>query len=177
LARRGGSPVPPARDFETGQFLAQLGGAPLASSWGSIEVELVRKNLGKRLAWTDFPWFMSNVPAYSATAVERLRPVLDAEGEILPLECRGGDFFALNVLASLDALDLERSVVQRFSSSGRLMDVERHVLRPDVIGDHAVFLLSAFDRGGWTYVTQAYVDEVRATGLSGVGFELVWSEA
>jgi hypothetical protein len=56
------------------------------------------------------------------------------------------------------------------------MDVAEHVFRPEVIRESGspMFLLDIFDRAGWTYVTDAYVEAVREAGLvSAVSFELV----
>jgi hypothetical protein len=66
-----------------------------------------------------------------------------------------------------------RGPVNRFSS-GRVMEIERYVFRPEAIGLAAMFRLSAIERAGWTYVQSEYVEAAKATALPGAEFELLW---
>ena len=121
-------------------------------------------------------WFESNVPAYSMEAAARLREILERVGTLIPLETLYGEFVALDVRERLPALDVEGSEIVRFSSSGRVTDVVQHAFRPEVIRNSGspIFLLDIFDRAGWTYVTDAYVEAIREAELvSAVAFEPV----
>jgi hypothetical protein len=121
----------------------------------------------------DLPWFESNVPAFTSQAAHELRWLLEDAGDVFPLESLYGDFVALDVRCVLPALDTDASDIVRFPSTGRVMDVERHVFKPEVVAGHAMFRLDVFDRAGWTYVTDAYVDAVRDL-IRGIEFERVW---
>jgi hypothetical protein len=119
---------------------------------------------------------MSNVPAYSTEAAARLRHILDRAGNTFPLETLYGEYVGLDIRVRLPALDLDGSELLRFPSSGRVMDVEHHVFRSDVIRESgsAIFLLDIFDRAGSAYVTDEYVEAIEDAGLvSAVAFESV----
>jgi expansin (peptidoglycan-binding protein) len=54
------------------------------------------------------------------------------------------------------------------------MTIDRHVFRPDAVAGAVIFRLPG-PRGGWTYVTDQYVDAVLGTDLQGADFDLVWT--
>ena len=98
--------------------------------------------------------------------------------------CRAGEllrarerFVGLRVDRVIDALDPDQSQLVLFRSSGRVMDIERHVFLPERIGDTAMFRLPEFDRAGWIHATQEYVDAVTATRLQEAAFDLLWTDA
>jgi hypothetical protein len=160
-----------------GERLATLPTRPFRCDEAPLPADLVTHDPRRGpLRPADLPWFTSNVPAYSMEAAARIQTILDRAGNLIPLETLYGEFVALDVRERLPALDVERSEIVRFSSSGRVMDVKGHVFRSDAIRDSGseIFLLDIFDRGGSTYVTDAYVEAIQDEGLvSAVAFELV----
>jgi hypothetical protein len=72
----------------------------------------------------------------------------------------------------VEALDEPASSVIRFSD-GRIMMIQRHVFRADVIGETDVFKLPNL-RVSPTFLSQRFVDRWEASGLKGLDFERVW---
>ena len=109
-------------------------------------------------------------------AVDVLRATLGEDGEMLPLDCPEADLKVLNVLRVVDALDLERSKLVRFPSTGRIMTVESHIFHAERLRGVKVFKVPELLRTE-AFVTDEVVKLVESSGLKGVGFRLVWDEA
>jgi hypothetical protein len=109
-------------------------------------------------------------------AVEGLRPMLEAHGEVLPLATDDeSELFVLNVTTVLDALDDDRSIVERFPGSDRIMRIKKVAFRPAIVRDVDIFRLP--HRASPTYVSRRFVDAFNNAALVGLDFSLVWSEA
>lgn len=164
-------------DRQTAELLATLPQLDSNASLGPLPVKLITRNQGQELALTDFPWFESNVPAYSKRAFAVLEPLLGSH--VRPFELRaltGETFVGLHVERVVDALDPDRSHLTLFPSSGRVMDIDRHVFISSRVRDTVLFRLPQFDRAGWIYASGRYVDAVAATGLETAAFDLVWTD-
>ena len=74
----------------------------------------------------------------------------------------------------VDALDLDRSELVRFSS-GRVMDITRYVFQPEAIRGVHAFKIPEMARGS-LLVSSEIVDAVERAGLRGTGFEQVWAD-
>jgi hypothetical protein len=109
----------------------------------------------------------------SVRAKALLEPILSQAGELLPLRCVDGDFWAANVTQLLDALDENNADLLRASGSQRVLMIHRHAFLAERLG-HEVFKLSQTPRG-LIYVTEAFVNRVKATTLKGLEFKLVWA--
>ncbi len=144
--------------------------------WTPILVKLIRlDDQGKIRAESDFPWLGEHAPVMTRRASELLQDVLAGDGELLPLACDDADLRVLNVLRVIDALDVARSDVVRFPSTGRIMTVKAHVFRPNGLRGVKVFKVPELLRGT-TFVTDEIVDLVDRSDLKGVGFRLLWDE-
>ena len=149
-----------------------LYGAPRGDGWKPLAMQLLKHvERGRRLGRADFPWYGTQVIILRKEAVERLRPLLLEAGEVLPLACEEAELWLWNVTNVVDALDYERSKIVRFPSSGRIMDIREHVFRPHLLGSQPAFKLP-----GWLpiYLGSRFVDEVTASGLTGLKFKQVW---
>src|ERR1700737_155861 len=88
--------------------LKRFNGKPIGDSWEPLRVEFNEELPTSGLA-SDFPTFLKTVPAFSRRAAELLGNLLKPYGEILPLICDSGEYFAYNVTTLVDAMDLEAS--------------------------------------------------------------------
>jgi len=61
---------------------------------------------------SDYPCIDLTVPAFSGRAVEALRDLVQPCGELLPLTCEAGRFYAFNPTIVSHALDLSRSTIE-----------------------------------------------------------------
>jgi len=151
-----------------------LDGTPRRDRWKPVRVyRLTESPTGAPLAESDLPWLASHVLVLREKAVAAF-PALTDHGELLPLECPDADLWVFNALRLIDAVDENASTLVRFSS-GRILNIERHVFHPDRVQDVEVFKLPQMPRG-WLYVTDDFVSRAASAGLRGVGFEQVWEQ-
>lgn len=153
---------------------------PLPVGWELPEVVYWDDRQG--LAEGDFP-ALGSTWCFSAHATEVLGDDLTRAGELLPLRCPYGSYFAFHVTCFLDALDRDASQIEycprtkarRAAHRGPLLigAVKKHVFRPESIGDHAIFKLAGAVLSD-AYVTDRFVAKVQAHGLSGFKFRQVW---
>ena len=143
--------------------------------WSPVKMKRVRQDeRGKLRIPSDFPACSGGDMLFvSAAARSALEPVLQGAGELLPLECTDGEFWALNVMRLLDALDESNSKFLRSSDTGHILMIHRHSFRANRLGPE-IFKLSQMPRG-LIYVTEAFVNRVKATPLQGLDFKLVWA--
>lgn len=112
----------------------------------------------------------------SHDARAKLGEEFERVGELLPLECEDGEFWAVNVTRLLDALNERESQVLRFPDGDRIMMIRKAVFRPERLEGAQLFKLSRMERG-LIYVTESFVSRVTASGLKGIEFDQVWESA
>lgn len=145
-------------------------GTSLQHVWQPMRVKLIRED-GKD---GDFPSLVPYVPVFSARAKGALANIIASYGEFLPLTCVDSDLFAFNVTKILDALDEDASDVQRFSSSGRIMSIDRYEFRAEKLKQSVLFKIPQFRRS-YVFVTDQFVERVQSSRLMGFTFQPVWS--
>jgi Immunity protein family (Imm11) len=162
-------------DDEDFEVLLRFDGTPRRPTWTPMPMRLVTSDEGVALKRSDFPWLGSHVLIMRPRAIECLRSLLDAHGELLPLQCGNESLQVLNVRSMIEALNLDTSAVVRVSS-GRLMTIRKHVFFPERIADAQLFKLPQISRGS-IYVSDAFVHAVTSSDLRGLSFKLVWDSA
>jgi len=70
---------------------------------------------------------------------ESLGELIGSHVEALPLRCKAGQFFAINVLRVEDGLDADRSEFARLESNNRIYRVEKYVFKRDFIPTSPIF--------------------------------------
>lgn len=158
-------------DFET--LNVTIDGTPRQGTWRSPLMHLIREDEGKRLAESDSPWLGSHALVFRRHALGDLKALLLSYGELLPVACAEPDLVIYNATRVLDALDERASGVLRFSN-GRIMRITRYVFRPNIIAGVDVFKIPNL-RVSPTYVSERFVERVKAAGLRGLVFNRVWS--
>jgi hypothetical protein len=152
-------------DYEV--FLS-FDGKPRASTWEPLPFRRVRPDARSKFLPSDFPWLGGHALVMRRSAVDALRDLLDANGEVLPLSTTDGvELFVLNARV-VDALDEARSSLRRFPSSGRIMSIDKPVFVPSAIEGRDLFRLP--HRAMPTYVSERFVERVREAGLKGIDF-------
>jgi hypothetical protein len=142
--------------------------------WSPLEVRVFSESSGTEDPGPgDFPYLEPHVPVFSEKAVVELGKLVSGMAELLPLSSDAGEFFAVNVACLDGALDEERSLIERFRSSGRVMRVQRHVFNPDVIRDTHIFKISQAPLMD-VFVSEEFVSRVTAAGLQGFRREIAW---
>jgi hypothetical protein len=152
-------------------------GKPRARSWKPIAMKRL-KDLGDGLPVqpVDFPCGSGagDLPMTDA-AREKIRPYLEKYGEFLPLNCDEGNFWTFNVTHFIDALDENASDVLRSSDDPKVvLMIHKHVFQPEKLTTDWMFKLPQSRGRGAVYVTDPFVDFIRASGLTGLDFKRVW---
>jgi hypothetical protein len=143
------------------------------ADWTPLRVYLCREDEGHQLIESDAPWLGTNALVLRPRAMLALAQVWAANGELLPLQCPGARLSLFSVTRRLDALDEDASSIERFRD-GRIMMVNRHVFRDDIVGEHPVFMLAQLPTT--LFFSQRFVDLWRSAGLTGIEFKQVWPE-
>ncbi len=141
---------------------------PLAGLWKPCRL------LGKVQPYHDYPAPGSQTAIFSHRAVETLKDLLLPSGEILPAITETGEFYAYNILHKSDAFDVEKSIAVFDTSLGKetAISIERYELRPEKIGNHAIFRLREDPTS--IMVTDRFKDRVDNVGLNGFFFAKIW---
>lgn len=147
-------------------------GSTLVKSWLPLNVSY-NVDESRRLSESDFPSLLTHVPVFSQRAVDVLGTLLTENGELLPLNCHGKNYFAYNVTNLVDALDFRQSEIVRFST-GRIMDIKKYVFRSESLSEVTVFKLPQTPRMD-VFVTDPFVERVRSSALSGFLPEETWN--
>jgi hypothetical protein len=159
-------------DPDQWETLSALEG-PIGPAWRAPLVSFIRQQEdGRPRQYSDCPWCMHTVLIVRDRALTALRPLLESYGEILPLRCEE-PVSLFNATTIVDALDEERSAIARFADGG-VLAIERHVFKPDGIGNNAVFKLPG--RASNIYLRETVVRRIGELNLRGLAFDMVWTD-
>ena len=151
----------------------------LGDRWLSPRFEIATSNAyGSNLPKCDFPAYLPSTAILSGRAVDRLRPVLAACGEILPIHLSNDHetFYLFNVTCIIDAVDMKRSKFLRYPS-GRIMTCERLIFEPALIpGDALFFKNTQLGPAVRIFVTERAAATVDSANLTGYEFKLAWTD-
>jgi hypothetical protein len=138
----------------------------LADLWRPLRVK------GRVRAWNDFPTIDMVVPAFSQRAVDALGDILEANGELLPLEYEHGTWFAYNCRTVADIVDYTKSTVSL--DCGVQKEIDHYTIYVERLTGLTLFRMR-HDVGPALYSTQSFVDRARQAGLRNFDFEKIWS--
>ncbi len=156
------------------EAMYEFDGTPI-KSWQPLKVEaFFDEELKAQLPAGDFPSLFADIPALSQRAVEVLQPLIAGDAELLPLECSECQYSILNVTNVVDALDEAESEIVRFPDGKKVLDIKRFVFVPAKLHNESIFKLPQLLLGQ-IFVTDRFVNAVRAAGLVGVNFIWLWS--
>jgi hypothetical protein len=151
-------------------------GRPRASSWNPIRMRTLKCVDDQSQRPCDFPnGSTGSHLIFSKTAKDKIGSHLNKYGEFLPLRCEEGHFWAFHVTHFVDALDEDASDLLRSSETPKVvLMIHKHVFRPEKLTADWMFKLPQSRGRGRFYVTDPFVDLIRASGLTGIEFERVW---
>ena len=111
----------------------------------------------------------------SRRALDVLLPHIGTLGQVLPLAFDEAEYAFFNITNVVDALDEAQSELEYFPSSGRLSGVLRYAFKAEAVRDQLLFKIPQ-QAGGFAFVTDRFVEIVKAAGLTGFGFKQLWSD-
>ena len=154
-------------------LIDHFNGEVMAGFWVPLKTVVLLDRQHRNRPSSDFPSLGGTVPVFGKRAVMKLEDLLRANGELLPLDCEEGSYYAFNVTTIADVLDEEGSEVLRFDDGG-VMHIACYEFLPDRARDLTVFKLPQM-REAYVYVTDRFVERVEAAGLTGFRFVPLWS--
>ena len=160
-----------ASNAESKMSLALLDAKSLSADWKAPEVKALRDENHRERPAADYP-LLVGMTVFSRRAVDALRDLLEANGEILPLRGNEGDYFAYNVTHVINALNEGSSDLKRFKDGG-VMRIDRYEFLPQLVHTATIFKIP--EQRGRIYVTDKFVQRVKDLELTGFEFEHVWS--
>jgi hypothetical protein len=143
-------------------------------SWNSIKMRRLKFIDGQLRQPSDFPCGSGGLFMTEA-AKEKIGSYLKRYGEFLPLRCDEGKYWVFHVTHVVDALDEGASDVLRSSDDPNVvLMIHKHIFQPAKLTADWMFKLPQSRGRGAIYVTDPFVNMIRASGLTGLDFKRVW---
>jgi hypothetical protein len=158
-----------AVDFET--IHNSINGTRVGEIWRPIPMKLIRLDEGKALMKSDAPWLADSSLIFRQESIGAFGKILDRCGELLPLECKDANLLVFNPVPALDALDIEKSSIQRFES-GNIMWISKYSFKRALVLGVDAFKLEGLS-GSPTFLSNRFVDAWNSSGLEGLEFRQV----
>lgn len=153
--------------------LGDLDGSPRGQTWVPQRVRRVRPSKREGFRPSDAPYAcMSNILIFRRSAVDALRDILDAHGELLPLEDEEAvELYAYNPRV-LDAFDQVLSKGPR-DEYGKLEAATHAVFIPSIV-DQADIFKAGSGRAKEIYLSERFLQRWKKAKLKGLDFFLAW---
>jgi len=164
-----------AKERSTLDLYPLFNGTPIPSPLPIIETVISPDDFSHQEG--DFPGLASHIPVFSRRAVDSLGKPLYASGQVIPISVdnQESEYFAVNITRLINGLDLQKSQVKRFQSSGRIMRVLRYEFIGDLVRGVDIFKIPETGLKD-VYVSENFVNQVIKSRLTGFAFELLWTD-
>lgn len=126
----------------------------------------------KNLELGDAPGFI--FPVFSKRALDCLSGLINKDVEVLPLVFDEQEFFGINVITVLDAIDYENSIYRTYCDGKRIMTFKKYAFISSVIKDVPIFKIKD-EKTRYAFVSEDFKNKVEENNLLGFQFELVWN--
>ncbi len=158
--------------YEDGQVFADFDGTSRKEGWVPPLVERGRATKRSSNKPADLP-YAHGAFLLRRSAVEALKDVLEAHGELLPVATEDGvELFVHNVLGTRNVLDMERTEMHHVEGTS-IVYVRTPVFIESAIGDIEIFRVPEEPRR--VFYTDRFVARVKAAKLKGTDFTPLWS--
>lgn len=158
----------PIKDF-TAEEIQSFDGRRHLNHWKSIKVKRMESEKGLELS--DAPGF--TFPVFSRRAVECLESMISNNVELLPLDFNEGEYFGINVITVLEAIDYEKSIYKTYRDGKRIMAFKKYAFLPNIVENISIFKISD-EKTRYAFVSDEFKQTVEINNLSGFKFKLVW---
>ncbi len=137
--------------------------------WKTLSVQRMEPEKGLKLS--DAPGFF--MPVFSKQAVECLKPLIDKNVEFLPLDFKEKEYYGVNVITVLDAINYESSQYKTFSDGKKIMRFIKYAFLSEVVDGVPIFKIPD-ERRRWAFVSEEFKQAAEENHLTGFIFKLVW---
>ena len=137
---------------------------------------LAVKSMERNLPFGDVTslWHMEVV---SPKVIEAVKDLTEGQAEYLPLLCINYEYYLVNVINLVDAIDYSKAKVEYFPNSNRVMMFEKFAFLEEKLKGNHIFK-PVERRGINLYVSDEFRQRVIDSGATGARFDLIWdSEA
>lgn len=151
-------------------------GTPIIENIGEIEWSNVKNISKETYSWDnmdkshcDCPFIIGSVPVFPYSVLDILKPLFVGQKiQIIPIRVEDGQYAIVNTTEVLDGvLNEKKSKLTRFQD-GRIMDVEKYILKPLKYCSN-MFKLREFPV--FTFISETLYNTIHKLGLSGIVFE------
>ena len=139
---------------------------PLAEHWKPMPV------VGAVNAFNDYPCLELTEPVFSRRAVDALGGMLTANGDLLPLDTKVGEYYLYVVQAKIDALNVPKSRLSRNREDKVAAGIDYFDFLPSRLDNATIFRIP--EQPNYTLVTDRFKHRVEQAGLNGFEFAIVW---
>jgi hypothetical protein len=151
--------VIPADGNQT-EMLLSLGSKRIPDPYQPLRFHSLLEDERETFEPVDAPWSGSHALIIKPSARAVLEPLFGNSVQYAPIAGTAYDeLYYIHVVKYADVLDLDKSELKRFSSSGRIMRIDRHEFLPCVVEAGPIFKLKAMPRGS-LFVTGDVVDAI-----------------
>src|SRR5215471_4808215 len=98
---------------DVGPIVTLINGSERRRTWSPIRMQIIKEDERGHLRESDSPWFGSDALIFRPRAVNALRSLLEASGELLPLAPANAGLQIYNPTYVVDALDEDSSQLSR----------------------------------------------------------------
>ena len=148
-------------------------GSSVKEGWVPPHVHRVRPTKRGANKPADLPFYAGDTLIMRRSALDALREVLDAYGEVLPLHTDDDvELFVLNIRVVIDALDVERSEIRTIPETD-IVNVRQHVFIESALQGVEMFRVPLVPHN--IYFTDLFVERVKKLKLKGTDFIKLWS--
>lgn len=158
----------PVKEF-TVEEIQSFDGREHLKKWEPIKVK--RMEPEKKLELSDAPGFM--IPVFSERALDCLGKLISKDVEILPLDFEEKNYFGINVITVLEAIDYEKSIYKMFRDGKRIMAFKKYAFIANVLQGVSIFKIID-EKTKYAFITDEFKEVVEKNNLSGFKFKLVW---
>ncbi len=138
-----------------------------------IPDEVVKLNPKKKLPFSNAPNFYTHIPVFDEKALSVLGKYLTDTAEILPLNYKEGNYYAINVMRVIDCIDYEQAKFITFSDGKRIMFFEKYAFHEDKVRNENLFKIID-EPLAHQFVSDDFRQTVLENGLTGFIFKEVW---
>lgn len=150
-------------------FTLSFDGTEKVKEWSPVRVQRMYRNR----KFSNTPGLSPHLPVFDKKAVSILKDFLIDNAEILPLDCKDGDFYLINVTNIIDCIDYEKSEYKTFNDENRIMRFIKYVFDQRNINGVDLFRLKDVPLKR-PFVSDEFRKHVIESGLKGFIFELAW---
>jgi hypothetical protein len=150
----------------------RLDGTPRKTDWKPILVKRVRPSLREGNRPADLPSRVGTL-ILRRSALDALRDMLEANGELLPLATDDGVELYVHNMRTIDALDWERSMFDSYEEFNPRPWMKKPAFIASALEGVDIFKQARVSND--LYVSDRFVARVKAAKLKGLEFTKVWS--